>query len=418
MPRVLEMRCRREDAQRPTRRRCTGYGRLTDGGILVAGSDSMARYLHLFVLVISVTLAAPVAAQEISEAEQLLHAKALSQAFRRASEQVRPAVVTLQVRTKQIEDIDSLRDLLLDPRLRRLLPEGLDPDQLDEDKIPAIPGLNVHVGSGVIVDPEGTILTNHHVVADADEVTVRLADGREFPATDTRSDALSDLAIVRIQAESPLPVARFGDSDQMNIGDWVIAIGNPFELEATVSAGIISGKGRGIEKIQRGRLLQTDAAINPGNSGGPLVNLDGEVVGINTAIATSSGGYQGVGFAIPANRAQWIRRELLEHGTVRRAYLGIGIEELRAADATRLELAPRAGVWVRRVMPDSAAAEAGLQENDVIVAFAGERVRMPRDLQDVVEQSPIGSTQPLEVQRSGESIKLEVVLRPIETATP
>lgn len=354
-------------------------------------------------------------AQDISDAEQLAHAKALSQAFRRAAERVRPAVVTLRVRTKPTGDISSLRELLRDPRLRPLLPDGLDLDELEENgEVPAIPGLNVHVGSGVIINEQGVIVTNHHVIANAEEIIVRLADGREFKAEESRSDELSDLAIVRLKTDSPLPTAPFGDSEEMNIGEWVIAIGNPFELEATVSAGIISGKGRGIDKIQRGRLLQTDAAINPGNSGGPLVNLDGEVVGINTAIATSSGGYQGVGFAIPANRARWISDELVSHGKVRRAYLGIGIEELNAKDAARFDRAPRSGVWVRRILNGGAAAEAGIQEDDVIIEFAGQPVRMPRDLQDVVEQSPIGSKQELKVQRGGEIITLEVTLKPID----
>jgi serine protease Do len=185
-------------------------------------------------------------------------------------------------------------------------------------------------------------------------------------------------------------------------------------LETTVSAGIISAKGRGIEKIKRGRLFQTDAAINPGNSGGPLVNLDGEVIGISTAIATSNGGYQGVGFAIPGNRAQWIWKELAEHGKVRRAYLGIGIDELTAADANALATTARAGVWVRRVYPDGPGAAAGLKENDVIVEFADVTVRMPRDLQDVVEQSPIGMSLPMQVLRQGQRIQVQVVLQAFE----
>ena len=191
---------------------------------------------------------------------------------------------------------------------------------------PAIP----QVGSGVIIDASGVILTNNHVVQDAEEIVVRLADGQELKAVDVKTDPLSDLAIVRIKPDpgQTLRAARLGDSEALKIGDWVIAIGSPFELEATVSAGIISGKGRGIEKIRRGKLLQTDAAINPGNSGGPLVNLEGEVVGINTAIASSNGGYQGIGFAIPTDRAKWISQELLTRGTVRRAYLGIRIDEL------------------------------------------------------------------------------------------
>jgi serine protease Do len=272
----------------------------------------------------------------------------------------------------------------------------------------------MHVGSGIIVDAGGVILTNHHVVAAAEKVTIRLVDGQEYVARDIVSDSMSDLAILRIDANVPLTAAKLGDSDEMNIGDWVIAIGSPFELETTVSAGIISAKGRGIDKIKRGRLLQTDAAINPGNSGGPLVNLDGEVIGISTAIATSYGGYQGVGFAIPANRAKWVWSELSNHGTVRRASLGIGIGELDARQAAQFEMTARSGVWVRRVYPNSAGADAGLKEDDVIIEFAGEPVQMPRDLQDLVEQTAIGAKVPVKVRRNGQVLVLDVVPKELD----
>lgn len=348
---------------------------------------------------------------DVAKASVVVHAKELSRAFRSAAERTRGSVATIIVKTKPSIEPSLLREMLRDPGLRLLLPDELNlEDFKDGDGTPSIPGFNVHVGSGVIVDASGILLTNHHVVEDAEEITVRLPDGTEYRAGAPVSDPMSDLAILRIDAPQPLPVAEFGDSDQMNIGDWVIAIGSPFELEATVSAGIISAKGRGIEQIKRGRLLQTDAAINPGNSGGPLVNLDGEVIGINTAIATSNGGYQGIGFAIPANRAVWIWRELAEHGKVRRAYMGIEIAELDAADAARFHTRPRAGVWVRRVAPDGAAAKAGIATDDLITDFAGVPVRMPRDLQDIVEQSPIGSTQAVKVLRDGQPLELSVTL--------
>ena len=161
-------------------------------------------------------------------------------------------------------------------------------------------------------------------------------------------------------------------------------------------------------------MLQTDAAINPGNSGGPLVNLEGQVVGINTAIASSSGGYQGIGFAIPINRAKWVVKDLLEHGAVRRAYLGIQIDELRPRAAQELNLAPRSGVYVRDVIPESPADAAGVRVNDVIVEFAGERVRGPRDLQDVVEQKPVDSTQELQIIREGNTIGMSVKLKALQ----
>jgi serine protease Do len=251
------------------------------------------------------------------------------------------------------------------------------------------------------------------VVEDAAEIVVRFTDGRELKASEVKTDPLSDLAIVRVQDGPRMPTARLGDSSALEIGDWVIAIGSPFELETTVSAGIISGQGRGIEKIQRGRLIQTDAAINPGNSGGPLVNLDGEVIGINTAIASNSGGYQGIGFAIPINRARWVMRELLDHGTVRRAYLGIRIDELSPQAAQKLKLPPRSGVFIVDVVRESPADAAGLRTNDVITEFAGERVRGPRDLQDVVEQKPLGSRHPVQVMRDGKAVTVTVTLQPL-----
>ena len=178
------------------------------------------------------------------------------------------------------------------------------------------------MGSGVIIDKSGIVLTNNHVVEGADTVTVRLSDGREFKATDIKTDPQTDLAVLHIKAKGDLPAAHLGNCDNLEIGDWVIAIGNPFGQEKTVTAGIISGKGRELGS-QRTKFLQTDAAINPGNSGGPLVNLDGEVVGINTAIASNSGGYQGIGFAIPINQAKWVTEQLIKNGSVSRAYLGV-----------------------------------------------------------------------------------------------
>ncbi len=338
--------------------------------------------------------------QEASSAAA--HAKSLSRAFRMAAEKASPSVVTIRARISDDRRAEAMEELLQDPRFRGMFPDGRPPFQIPGE------GGGDQVGSGVVIDDKGTILTNNHVVADADEVIVRFSNGAELTATEIKTDPSSDLAILRVNPAHPLTAASLGDSDRLEIGDWVIAIGSPFELEATVSAGIISGKGRGISKIRRGKLLQTDAAINPGNSGGPLVNLDGQVVGINTAIASNSGGYQGIGFVIPINRGKWVVRELLEFDRVRRAYLGIRIGELTAQAAKKLELPARAGVWVLQTVPDSPADEAGIENNDVIVEFAGIPVRSPGDLQDVVEQKPIGSTQEVIVIRSGERITRSV----------
>ena len=263
----------------------------------------------------------------------------------------------------------------------------------------------------MIIDAKGIVLTNNHVVADADEVLVELADGRQFKASEIKTDEQSDLAVVRVKADGALPFAVLGDSDKMEIGDWVLAIGNPFDLDLTVSAGIISGKSRTLPSGRRAEFLQTDAAINPGNSGGPLVNLDGEVIGINTAIASNSGGYQGIGFAIPVNLAKWITKQLIETGSVQRAYLGVKIALITPELAQKLGVEHNQGVLVDEIYPDTPAAQAGFREGDVILAFAGHPVRNPRQLQEVVEQSALGSTQKADIVRDGKRQSLSVVVR-------
>jgi serine protease Do len=351
-----------------------------------------------------VTIACP--AVVLAEDEAVAQAKALSRAFRGAAERTQPSVVMVISRYDLTGSAaGDLGRIFGDPQLRELFPRrpGMTPDEEGG-------AFRTNVGSGVITSSDGLILTNNHVVENADQVIIRLRDGTELPADEIRRDPLSDLAILRVKSEEPLPSAKLGDSNELEIGDWVIAIGSPFELESTVSAGIISGKKRGIARIQRGRLLQTDAAINPGNSGGPLVGLNGEVVGINTAIATNNGGYQGIGFAIPINRAKWVTRELLEYGKVRRAYLGIRIGELDAPTGRRLDVAARSGVLVVEVLSDSPADDAGLKNDDVIVEFAGMRVRAPGDLQEAVEQKDIGSEQKMGVMRRGKRINLNVTM--------
>jgi len=218
---------------------------------------------------------------------------------------------------------------------------------------------------------------------------------------------------VRLENARDLPVAKLGDSDKLEIGDWVIAIGNPFELETTVSAGIISGKGRELGSIRRAKFLQTDAAINPGNSGGPLVNLAGEVVGINTAIASNTGAYQGVGFAIPINLAKWVSGQLITRGAVERGYLGVSIGPISADMAAKLGLKDRKGVLVTEVMDDTPAAEAGVQDLDVITAFDGQPVDGPRSLQEVVERSAIGGQHKLTVLREGRPMTLAISVKPL-----
>ena len=362
---------------------------------------------------------AAAAAADENDDPAIQHANALSRAFRRAAEKALPTVVTIRTRTKSQPNAE----------LRRVVPEGEIPEGENpfegtpfEDFFrdregmfrfqPRVPQRN-GLGSGVIIDPSGIIVTNNHVVTGADEVMVYLADGRRFEATDIKTDEETDLAIVRIQVAESLPAARLGNSDEMEIGDWVIAVGNPFEQELSVSAGIISGKGRDLGSVTRAKFLQTDAAINPGNSGGPLVNLSGEVVGINTAIASNNGGYQGIGFAIPANLAKWVVPQLVERGAVERAFLGVSIAEITSELAEQFDVRRGSGVLVAEVFPDTPAAEAGFEEGDIVTAFAGNPVDSPRKLQEMVERSPLDSTQRVNVLRGDREVTLNVTVKPL-----
>ncbi len=351
---------------------------------------------------------------EVGQTEAIAQAKAMSQAFRSAANQVMPTVVKIKTTTRpQPIKIPKGTKPGENPFKGTPFEDFFDDHDLPDFNFPHGMPQRQGVGSGVIIDPSGIILTNNHVVAGADEVLVELSDGRQFKASDIRTDEQTDLAVLRIEADEPLPAARLGDSDLMEIGDWVIAVGNPFELNGTVSAGIISGKGRALRAGKRTSFLQTDAAINPGNSGGPLVNLDGEVVGINTAIASNSGGYQGVGFAIPSNLAKWVTGQLIERGSVQRAYLGVGIERISGELAGKLGVDPNGGVLVSEVFPDTPAAKAGFQEGDVILAFAGHPVGSPRDLQAVVERSDAGSKQKVDIIRGGKPKTLQVEVKPL-----
>jgi serine protease Do len=346
------------------------------------------------------------------ELNPITQAKALSRAFRGAADRVAPSVVTVIAKVKVTR-----QDLWPDSQLRRRIPFFL-PDQpsrsdgeIEQRQEMELEEIDAQLGSGIIIHTNGTVLTNNHVVHGADRVVLRLPNGTEVTAKDIRSDQKSDLAILRMNAHGPFRAAELGDSSALQIGDWVIAIGSPFELDATVSAGIISGKGRVIEKIERGKLLQTDAAINPGNSGGPLVNLDGQVVGINTAIASSSGGYQGIGFAIPVNHARWVVQQLVQNGRVHRGYLGINIGDIDVKTSSQYNRPVRSGVIVRKVLDGSPAALAGMKQGDVIVSFAGSTVNDLRDLQTEVEQKAPGTKQGLTVVRNGESLELQIEVR-------
>ena len=363
---------------------------------------------------LSLTLPAVTMAADPAAADPVAAANALSRAFRDAAGKATPSVVVVRSETKarnvtsngngQGRMDNPFRGTPFEDFFRDGMPEGFG---APNGRMPPRSG----IGSGVIVDASGIVLTNNHVVEGADEVTVELTDGREFKAVDIKTDPDSDIAVLRLADADNLPTAALGNSDELEIGDWVIAIGNPFELETTVSAGIISAKGRELGRIRRAKFLQTDAAINPGNSGGPLVNLAGEVIGINTAIASNSGAYQGIGFAIPINQARWVSEQLIARGSVERGYLGVSIAPLSADMAAKLGAADRKGVLVTEVMPGTPAKEAGMQDLDVVVSFDGTPVDSPRTLQEVVERSAIGKQHNVVVLRDGREVTVKVEVK-------
>jgi serine protease Do len=267
------------------------------------------------------------------------------------------------------------------------------------------------LGSGFIVDRDGHIITNNHVVADADEIKIRLSDGRELDATVVGTDPPTDLAVLKVEGDHDLPSIELGDSSALEVGDWVLAIGNPFGLPRTVSAGIVSAVGRAnMGIVDYEDFIQTDAAVNPGNSGGPLVDLAGRVVGINTAIASRSGGNQGIAFAIPVDMAKTIVDQLRDGGKVTRGHLGIVISDLDADMAATFAYEGDDGILVQNVQQDSPAAKAGLREGDIIVKLDGTKVdEVSRFRTEIARRAP-GSTTRLDVWRDGRLQALRVDL--------
>lgn len=278
------------------------------------------------------------------------------------------------------------------------------------------------LGSGVIVHPDGYILTNHHVVNEADQITVKLLDKRVFRAELLGSDPLTDIALIKIDAEK-LPVASFGNSDNIEVGEWVLAIGSPLSLNSTVTAGIVSAIGRQIDIIgdQYGveSFIQTDAVINPGNSGGALVNIKGELIGVNTAIASKTGLYQGYGFAVPANIAKHVMEDIITYGYTVRGYVGVGIKDVDATYAKAVGLKKAEGVLVESLVDKGAAKESGLEEGDVILKIDGRSLNQSNDLQAYVALKQPGDVVKLLIQRDGGQITKSVTLKSVDgTTTP
>jgi len=315
------------------------------------------------------------------------------------AEQLKPAVVNIGT-AKTVQ-----------PRAPRLPgPQG---DMFDEfferffRNSPQSPHKERSLGSGFIISEDGYILTNDHVVDGADEIKVKLSDGREFTGEIRGLDPKLDLALIKIEAGEDLPVARLGDSDGIKVGEWVMAIGNPFGLEQTVTAGIVSAKGRVIGAGPYDDFIQTDASINPGNSGGPLFNVQGEVIGINTAIVAQG---QGIGFAIPVNMAKQIIPQLRDEGRVTRGWLGVTVQALNQELADSFGLDSTHGALVNEVIKDSPADKAGLERGDIIVEYDGKRVDELNDLPRLVAATPVGETVRVKIFRDGKerTVKVEI----------
>ena len=329
--------------------------------------------------------------------------------FSELAEKVRPGVVNIQV-VKKIKNVDfGIPHFFGNPFGQKNpfedffgpFSEGNPPRGFEQRG----------VGSGFAMSRDGYILTNNHVVEDADQIKVKLANGKEYDGKVVGRDPKTDLALVKIDGSSDLRPLQLGNSDDLKIGSWVVAVGSPFGLEQTVTAGIVSAKGRVIGSGPYDNFIQTDASINPGNSGGPLINMKGEVVGINTAIIASG---QGIGFAIPINMAKEIVPQLEEKGHVTRGWLGVSIQEITPALAKSLDLKEKKGALVAQVVSGSPAEKAGIEQGDVIVEFDGKEVADSKDLPRVVASTPVGKTVTIKLSRNGKGLDRRVTVGEME----
>ncbi len=335
-----------------------------------------------------------------------------SPCYRDVVKKVLPAVVSIEARAKVTHAKGNGRpqvpfnDSQVPPEFRRFF-EEFRRAPVEAEEMP-----RYGFGSGFLVDPAGVVVTNYHVVDGADQVTVQLQDGRKFNSKKVSSDRRTDLAVVVLDTkEHNFPYLELGDSDAMQIGDHVLAVGAPFGLAGTVTHGIVSAKGRnGLNMNMYEDFVQTDAAINPGNSGGPLVNMDGRIIGINAAIKSRSGGFQGIGLAVASNLAKSVINSLRTEGVVHRGYLGVQIRDLLPEVATRLQLPQNGGVVVGDVYDNTPAAKAGLHAGDIITAINGNPVKDGKRLQHIVAELPLRKATQMDVVRDGKQMSLSVTI--------
>lgn len=377
---------------------------------ILAGALLLAGLFFTTGLLTSRSLDSATTAEAAVEPKALESARDLSLAFKQASREVKPTVVNIRSIQRaqrgrgggggQPGTPDSLEDLFGQEFFRRFFGEML----------PQQPFEREGMGSGVIVSQDGYLLTNYHVVRGADEIEVRLDDSRTFLAEVVGTDDKTDLAVLKIDAED-LPVARFGDSDALEVGDWVMAVGNPFGFDHTVTAGIVSAKGRSaVGIVDYEDFIQTDAAINPGNSGGPLLNLEGQIVGINTAIVSRAGAFNGIGLAIPINMARQIMDSILTQGRVIRGWMGVGIQDLNEDLAQSFGYDSSDGVLISQVSPDSPAEAAGFEEGDIVIEFDGDAMTGAAELRNRVAATAPGSKADVRVFRDGKEKTLKMTI--------
>lgn len=376
---------------------------------------SLSAAVMLLVAVAAVLFTTHTPVQGATPQEAVAAAKGLGDAFSQISAQASPSVVSIQVEKDVKEGMaieggqpmspEDFFEYFFGPRQERRMNPRMNPGREAPPKERSVP---YGQGTGFILSADGYIVTNHHVVGEADKIWVKLTDGRRLEAKRIGSDPDTEIAVIKVEADN-LAALPLGDSDQIKVGEWVIAIGNPFGLENTVTAGIVSARGRGnVGIVDYADFIQTDAAINPGNSGGPLLNLDGQVVGMNTAIYSRSGGYMGIGFAIPINMVKYIRDQLIEKGSVSRGYLGVGIQNLTPEVAEWFNMKDKQGVMVTEVQPGSAAEKAGLQRDDVIIEIDGHPVTEAGSFRSRIASTAPGTSIKLTLIRGGEQMEKAV----------
>jgi len=334
----------------------------------------------------------------------------LSTAIIQVAKQNLPAVVYIEV-TESREVSNPFLPYENDPFFRRFFGNPKMPKKFKQE----LKGL----GSGMIIDAQGHILTNFHVAGGATKLQVTLADGSKYTATLVGGDPKTDLAVIRIQAKEKLPYVTFGDSDKVEVGEWVVAIGAPRALEKTVTQGIVSAKHRrGItDPTGYQDFLQTDAAINPGNSGGPLLNLYGEVIGVNAAIATESGGFEGIGFTIPSNMVLHVAKALIAHGKVERGWLGVTIRDLTPELAKSVHAETLKGALIVDVVKGGPADTAGMKKDDVVIAYRGKEISDTSSLRNDIAETPIGTEAKITILRNGKKEELNVKIGNLEAST-